>query len=199
MIPTNSKDLVLVWHSNHTQQLNYAQTSFLTLPDTTDHGRDQSRWSCPLTPPRGWAAPVARCSAGTGIRTLPTSCRIQRTPAWWRCRAVWRHAALSWRRDIWRGWAGRRPHWCPVCSWCLLVICARGTGRVVCPPGKSDCFKIDETVVVPICLYLLDPNRASPEGVYRNGLSSTKMSHYFGHAIVVTLLWSRYCHAIVRI
>ena len=44
----------------------------------------------------------------------------------------------------------------------------------------------------------LDPNRASPEGVYRNGLSSTKMSHYFDHAIVVTLLWSRYCgHAIV--
>ena len=38
----------------------------------------------------------------------------------------------------------------------------------------------------------LDPNRASPEGVYRNGLSSTKMSRYCGHAIVVTLLWSRY-------
>ena len=45
--------------------------------------------------------------------------------------------------------------------------------------------------------FFLDPNRASPEGVYRNGLSSTKMSHDFGHAIVVTLL-SRYCQAIVR-
>ena len=44
---------------------------------------------------------------------------------------------------------------------------------------------------------LLDPNRASPEGLYRSGLSSTKMSHDFGHAIVVTLLWSRYCHDIV--
>ena len=44
----------------------------------------------------------------------------------------------------------------------------------------------------------LDPNRASPEGVYRNGLSSTKMSHFCGHAIVVTLL-SRYCHAIVTL
>ena len=41
----------------------------------------------------------------------------------------------------------------------------------------------------------LDPNRASPEGVYRNGLSSTKMSHD-----LVTLLWSRYCgHSIVRL
>ena len=49
-------------------------------------------------------------------------------------------------------------------------------------------------------MHLLDPNRASPEGVYRNGLSSTKMSHDFGHAIVVTLLWSRYCgHAIVTL
>ena len=41
----------------------------------------------------------------------------------------------------------------------------------------------------------LDPNRASPEGVYRNKPSSTKMSH--DCLTIVVMLLSCYCHGIV--